>query len=368
MSRKEDEKWMARALGLAARGMGETNPNPLVGCVVVKSGRVVGQGFHARAGGPHAEQIALARAGPQARGATLYVTLEPCSHTAKRTPPCVPEVLASGVRRVVVAMRDPNPAVDGRGLRQLRRAGLRVSAGVLVREARLLNERFVVAQRERRPFVLLKAALTLDGRIATASGDSKWITGARERARARGLRRLHDAVLVGIGTALADDPLLLPTPPLARPFHRVILDSRLRLPLSSRLVRSARRSRVLVLGHENAVRRRALEGRGVVVRTDRRGAGPLALRFVLRALWAEGVRSVMVEGGSEVLGSFLAARLFDEVVLFRAPLLLGGRGSLAAFGGKDPRRIREAVRLEPAGAPSHVGFERWRPVRLRKGR
>ena len=368
MSRSDDLKWMTRALGLAARGMGETNPNPLVGCVIVKSGRVVGQGFHARAGGPHAERIALGRAGIRARGATLYVTLEPCSHTAKRTPPCVPDILAAGVRRVVVAMRDPNPAVDGRGLRQLRRAGLRVTVGVLAGEARRLNERFVVAEREQRPFVLLKAALTLDGRIATATGDSKWITAPRERARARGLRRLHDAVLVGIGTALADDPLLLPAPRLARRFYRVILDSRLRLPLSSRLARSARRSGVLVLGHEHPVRRRALEACGVVVRTDRRRKGSLDLRFVLRALWAEGVRSVLVEGGAEVLGSFLAARLFDQVALFRAPLLLGGRGSLGAFGGENPRRIREALSLEPAGATSPGAFELWRRAPLPKRR
>ena len=340
----------------------------MVGCVVVKSGRVVGEGFHARAGGPHAERIALLRASARARGATLFVTLEPCAHTAKRTPPCVPLVLASGVRRVVVAMRDPNPSVDGRGLSALRRAGLRVSVGVLAKEAGRLNERFVVAQRARRPFVLLKAALTLDGRIATARGDSKWITGPHERASARGLRRLHDAVLVGIGTALADDPLLLPTPRLARPFHRVVLDSRLRLPLDSRLARSARRGKVLVLGHEHAARRRALEALGVVVRTDRRRTGRLRLPFVLRALWAEGVRSVMVEGGSEVLGSFLAARLFDQVALFRAPLLLGGRRSLGAFGGENPRHIREAVRLEPVGERTVGGFELWRPALLAKGR
>ncbi len=357
----DDEKWMRRALALAARGRGETNPNPMVGCVVVKNGRVVGEGFHARAGGPHAERIALAMAGPRAGGATLFVTLEPCSHTAKRTSPCAPLVLAAGLHRVVVAMPDPNPRVSGRGLRLLRRGGLRVRVGVLEGEARRLNERFVVAQREGRPFVLLKAALTLDGRMATASGDSKWITGPRERAAARRLRRLHDAVLVGIGTALTDDPLLLPSPRVHRPFHRVILDSRLRLPLRSRLVRSARRSKVLVLGHESAARRQALTARGVMVRTDRRRRGPLDLRFVLRALWAEGVRSVMVEGGAEVLGSFLAARLFDQVALFRAPVLLGGRGSLAAFGGPDPKRIREAVRLARGEVPRGASFELWRP-------
>jgi len=355
---------MRRALALAQRGEGETNPNPVVGCVVVKSGRVVGEGFHARAGGPHAERIALAQAGPRARGSTLFVTLEPCSHAAKRTPPCAPVVKAAGVRRVVVAMRDPNPRVDGRGLRFLRRAGLRVRVGVLEAEARRLNERFVVAQRKGRPFVLLKAALTLDGRIATASGDSKWITGVKERAAARGLRRLHDAVLVGIGTVLADDPLLLPSPGLARPFFRVVLDSRLRLPLGARLVRTAKRSPVLVLGHANARRRRALESRGVRVRTDRDSPGPVDLRFALKALWAEGVRSVMVEGGAEVLGSFLEARLFDELALFRGPLLLGGRGSRGAFGGRNPGRMAEALRLERLEPPPGAPYELWRPVRL----
>jgi diaminohydroxyphosphoribosylaminopyrimidine deaminase/5-amino-6-(5-phosphoribosylamino)uracil reductase len=363
VSRANDEKWMRRALTLAVLGEGETNPNPVVGCVVVKNGRVVGEGFHARAGGPHAEVIALRRAGVRARGATLYVTLEPCAHLAKRTPPCVPAVLASGIRRVVVAMRDPNPRVNGRGLRALRGAAVGVTVGVLQHEARRLNEPFVVSQSRGRPYVLLKAATTLDGRIATASGDSKWITGPQERAQARALRRRHDAVLVGIGTVLADDPRLLPAPGLARPFLRVVLDSRLRLPLQSRLVRTARRSTVLVLGHENARRRRTLEARGVRVRTDRKAPGPLGLRFVLKALWAEGVRSVMVEGGAEVLGSFLAARLFDEVVVFRGPLLLGGRGSRGAFGGRNPKRIAEALRLERLEPPPGALYELWRPAR-----
>jgi diaminohydroxyphosphoribosylaminopyrimidine deaminase/5-amino-6-(5-phosphoribosylamino)uracil reductase len=352
---------MGRALRLAARGLGETNPNPVVGCVVVRGGRVVGEGYHARAGGPHAEVIALERARHRARGATLYVTLEPCLHTNKRTPPCVPAVRASGVRRVVVAMRDPNPRVKGRGLRALRDAGLEVEVGVREEEARRLNERFSVAQTKRRPYVLLKAALTLDGRIATASGDSKWITTAAQRTQARALRRLHDAVLVGIGTALADDPLLLPSPRLRRAFLRVVLDPRLRLPLGSRLVRTARRSPVLVLGHEHPSRRRALEARGVKVRADRRREGRLDLRFVLRALWEEGVRSVMVEGGALVLGSFLDSRLFDAVALFRAPLLLGGRRSRSAFEGADPRRIRDALRLERGEAPPGALYEVWAP-------
>ena len=237
---------MARALALARRGLGETNPNPMVGCVVVKDGRVVGEAFHRRAGGDHAEVGALRRAGAAARGATLYATLEPCAHQG-RTPPCAPLVASSGVRRVVVAMRDPNPVVDGAGLRVLRRAGIAVSVGVAEAEARELNERFLVAAPGRRPFVLLKAAVTLDGRIATAGRRSRWLTSPGQRAAARALRRLHDGVAVGIGTVLADDPMLLPGPGVARPFFRVVFDSRLRLPLDSRLARSARRWPVWVV-------------------------------------------------------------------------------------------------------------------------
>jgi diaminohydroxyphosphoribosylaminopyrimidine deaminase/5-amino-6-(5-phosphoribosylamino)uracil reductase len=366
---KDDEKWMARALALAARGAGETNPNPMVGCVVVKDGRIVGEGHHARAGGPHAEVVALGRAGRRARGATLYVNLEPCTHHG-RTPPCAPRVRDAGVRRVVVAMRDPDPRVNGRGLSLLRRAGIRVGVGTLKSEALLLNERFAVAARAGRPFVLLKAAMTLDGRIATAGGRSRWITGPAQRRAARSLRRRHDAVLVGIGTVLADDPLLLPAPAVRRPYVRVVLDSRLRLPLASRLVRSAARSPVWVLATSGgARRRRRLEARGVTVITAPRSTGRVPLRWALRELWKRGLASVMVEGGSEVLGAFLAERLVDQVALFRAPLLLGGRGSLPAFGGPDPARIEEGLQLRSGRALLHDRraskdpslFEVWYP-------
>jgi diaminohydroxyphosphoribosylaminopyrimidine deaminase/5-amino-6-(5-phosphoribosylamino)uracil reductase len=335
---------MARALELAARGLGETNPNPAVGCVIVRRGRVVGEGYHRRAGGPHAEVAALAQAGARARGATLYVTLEPCAHTG-RTPPCAPAVVAAGVSRVVVAVSDPNPEVSGRGLRLLRGAGLAVETGVLAGRAALLNERFLVAFGSGRPFVLLKAGLTLDARIATAGGRSKWITSPGQRQAARRLRRLFDGVAVGIGTVLADDPTLLPEPRTRRPFARVVFDSRLRLPVGSRLVKSARLHPVIALCAPGAAaRRRALEREGVRVIAIPGGPRP---QRALRALWASGLRSLMVEGGSELLGSFLADRAFDQVALFRAPLLLGGRGSLPAFGGPDPRSLDRAVRLVP---------------------
>ena len=361
---------MRRALALAARGLGETNPNPAVGCVVARGARVVGEGFHARAGGPHAEVGALREAGPRARGATLYVTLEPCAHQG-RTPPCAPLVLASGVARVVAALRDPNPLVAGRGLALLRRAGVAVETGLLAGEAARLDERFLVPARVGRPFVLLKAALTLDGRIATAAGRSQWVTSPSQRRQARWLRRLHDAVLVGIGTALADDPLLLPSPRTRRPFLRVVLDSRLRLPDRGRLARTATpRTPVLALScAPDPSRRRRLEAAGVEVVDVAGETGRVSLPAALEALGARGVTSVMVEGGGEVLGSFLAARLVDQVALFRAPLLLGGRGSRPAFGGPDPLEIREALRLEPVPAapafpwPWPPQFELWRPKR-----
>ena len=365
-----DEALMARALALAARGLGETNPNPAVGCVLARGRRVVGEGWHERAGGPHAEVVALRAAGARARGATLYVTLEPCAHSG-RTPPCAPFVRDSGVARVVVAMRDPFPLVAGRGLALLRRAGVEVTTGVLGAEAARLNEPFLAAARLGRPFVLLKAAATLDGCIATASGRSRWITSPRQRAQARWLRRLHDGVLVGIGTALADDPLLLPSPFTRRPFARVVLDSRLRLPAASQLARTASaKTPVLVLTcSEDGASRRALERCGVSVVPVAAERGRVALGPALEALRERGVSSLMVEGGSEVLGSFLRARLVDQFALFRAPLLLGGRGSRPAFGGEDPLGVGDGLRVAPVPAdppfpwPWAPQFELWRPRR-----
>jgi diaminohydroxyphosphoribosylaminopyrimidine deaminase/5-amino-6-(5-phosphoribosylamino)uracil reductase len=291
----------------------------------------------------------------------------------------VPQILSAGVRRVVAALPDPDPRVDGRGLSLLRRAGLLVTTGVLGVEALLLNERFVVSARAGRPFILLKCGLTLDGRIATARGGSKWITSPAQRRQARRLRRLHDAVLVGIGTVLADDPALLPEPGLKRPFFRVVLDSHLRLPPASRLVRSARRFPLLVLSREADVRRRQrLEARGVTVLCQPGGRSRVSLPWALATLWTRGIRSLMVEGGSEVLGAFLAARRLDAVALFRAPLLLGGRHGRPAFGGPDPTKLQQALGLSshspllrgrradpslPGPWPEPRLFELWYPRR-----
>jgi diaminohydroxyphosphoribosylaminopyrimidine deaminase/5-amino-6-(5-phosphoribosylamino)uracil reductase len=250
-----------------------------------------------------------------------------------------------------VAVRDADARVRGRGLRLLRRAGIVVHVGVERERARWLNRRFLAAARLARPFVLLKAALSLDGRIATAGGESKWLTSVAQRRAARRLRRFHDAILVGIGTALADDPMLLPTPRVRRRYVRIVLDSRWRLPPDGRLVRSARRHPVWVVGRKGRdTARRRLEAAGArtLVLPGRGRADP---KQVLAALWEDGLHSVMVEGGGEVLGSFLAAGLADEVVLFRAPLLIGGRRALPAFGGPD-RSLAQALRLVPLAPPS----------------
>lgn len=341
---------MRRAIALAEQGLGESNPNPAVGCVLVRGSRIVGEGFHARAGSPHAEAIALAAAGPRARGATAYVTLEPCApHEAKRTPACAPRLFEAGVSRVVYGAPDLNPRVRGRGARGLRAAGVTVESGVCAAECERLTSHFNRAMQTGRPWVTLKAGMTLDGRVATASGESKWITSPAQRAAARRLRRLFDAVLVGIGTVLADDPILLPAPRTRRRVTRVVLDSKLRLPLASKLVASARVHPVIaVCGKADPARRRALKARGVVVLEASAGVGRVPLAAALAALAKVGITSVFVEGGSEVMGSFVRAGLFDEIVLFRAPVLLGGRGSRPVVGGPDPRTLAEAVRLRPA--------------------
>jgi diaminohydroxyphosphoribosylaminopyrimidine deaminase/5-amino-6-(5-phosphoribosylamino)uracil reductase len=366
---ESDERWMRRALSLAERGAGETNPNPMVGCVIVRDGVRVAEGYHRRAGELHAESIALDRAGCRARGATLYVNLEPCVHHG-RTPPCAPRIVKAGIRRVVIALRDPNPKVDGRGLAYLRHAGVELRTGVLGAESALLNRRFLVASRFGRPYVLLKAAITLDARIATRDGRSKWITTRAQREEARRLRRLHDAVIVGIGTVLQDDPLLMPGAGLRRPFFRIVLDSRLRTPLQSRLVRSVRRAPLILMTARPSLRRqRALLDAGAQVVLAGGRDGRVSLRQCLRLLIRRGITSVMVEGGSEVLGSFLAERLVDEVVLFRAPLLMGGRGSRPVFGGPDPKRLSQALRmtsLDPILGPrksANASCEVWYPSR-----
>lgn len=324
----DDERWMKRALELARRGEALAHPNPLVGAVLVKNGRVVGESFHTYDGVKHAEILALEKAGKKARGATLYINLEPCCHTG-RTGPCTKALIAAGVRRAVAAMKDPNPAVSGRGLVQLRRAGVNVAVDVCEAEARALNEAFAKWIRTGLPFVTHKIALTLDFKIAGPKRRGKsiaWITSKQSRQEVHRMRHAHDALLTGIGTVLADDPLLTDRTglPRRRRLLRVVLDSRLRLPLRSKLVRSARGDVIVFTAlAENSARTRRLRAAGVeVVRVSGR-RGRLNLKAVLRELGRREILSVLLECGARLNGAALAAGVVDKLVLFYAPKTFG---------------------------------------------
>ncbi len=348
MAGEGHRRWMRRALELAARGRLGTSPNPMVGAVVLDAhGNPVGEGWHRRFGEAHAEVEALAAAGERARGGTLYVTLEPCNHHGK-TPPCTDAILAAGLRRVVIAMPDPHPPAGGGGGR-LAGAGVEVIWGVERRAAERLNRRWLTWARQGRPWVTLKAALSLDGKVATRGGESMWITGEEARRRGHELREEHDAILVGVGTVLADDPRLtrrLGLNPLPR-FFRVVLDSHLRTPAASRLL--AERPEEVILVHlpgASAERRRELLATGaklLAVPPDARGRCDVGA--VLAELARLPVASLLVEGGAEVHGSFVHRGLCDEAVFFVAPMLIGGRAAPGAVGGEGVTRITEALRL-----------------------
>ena len=336
-----DEPHMRQALSLARQSPSLPYPNPWVGCIVVRNGKIVGRGFHLGPGASHAEVDALARAGPRARGATLYVNLEPCCHHG-RTPPCTDAILKAGVARVVYALRDPSPQVSGRGARILKRHGVRVAEGLCAEEASALNEVYLKFRSVGLPFVTAKIAATLDGRIATRTGDSKWITDAAARRHARMLRRSNQAVIVGINTILADNPHLGSRSTGAAEPWRVVLDSRLRTPPGARVVTS-RRCIVMCSRDASPRRRVALIRAGAQVWTFR-GARP-SLRGVLRRLCATGVLSVLVEGGGEVLGSFLDQNLVDRVNWYLAPVIVGSADSRPAVAGRGVARASEAHRL-----------------------
>lgn len=343
-----DEFYMRLALELAGGGAGHTAPNPLVGAVVVRGQRVVGRGFHPHLGGPHAEVVALDEAGTAAVGGTLYVTLEPCNHFG-RTPPCTEKILAAGISRVVVAMEDPNPGVAGGGLDVLRRAGLTVTCGVCRAEAEAINPGFLQLVRTGRPHVVLKWAATLDGFIAARSGDSRWVTGEAARRRVHEERLRSDAILVGIGTVLADDPRLT-TRLEGRPGRdplRVVLDTHLRLPTTARLLTQTSEAGTLVVAGRPAdpERRQALEAAGAQVLECPTGAAGLDLEWILDRLGEMGVAQVLIEGGGRVAAAALAAGVVDRVMLFYAPKLLLG-GGVPACRGPGVERMADCLLLE----------------------
>ena len=348
--RINDLRWMALALALARRGLGAVWPNPAVGCVIIGEGRVVGRGWTQPGGRPHAETEALRRAGSAARGATAYVSLEPCCHWGQ-TPPCADALIDAGVRRVVVALEDPDPRVAGNGIARLLAAGLTVDAGLGAEEAAEINAGFLSRLAVGRPLVTLKLATSLDGRIATGSGESQWITGPPARERGHWLRAVHDAIMVGTGTVLADDPQL--TCRLSglgrRSPVRVVLDRHLRIPASAQVIAGARQTPtwVLTLPSADPVRRQALIHRGAIVIDVVAGSdGNIDLAEALAALGGHGITRLLVEGGAQLAAALLRGRLVDRLAWLHAPILIGGDG-IPAIAALGVDRLADAPGFEP---------------------
>jgi diaminohydroxyphosphoribosylaminopyrimidine deaminase/5-amino-6-(5-phosphoribosylamino)uracil reductase len=343
-----DMQYMQQALELAKEGAGYVSPNPLVGCVIVKDGQVVGRGYHQRFGGPHAEVYALQEAGTRASGATLYVNLEPCSHTGK-TPPCAEAIVQAGIRRVVMAWRDPNPLVAGGGLARLQQAGIAVTVGVGEAEARQLNEAFLKYITTQCPFVTLKCAISLDGKIATRTGASRWITGDLARAEVHRLRHATDAIMVGIGTVLQDDPLLTTRLPDRHGVHalRVIIDSTLRLPLQAQVAQVTADCRTLVATTSRAApaRQQQLQTQGVeILLLPAYDDGHVNLEALWHYLGTRGVASVLVEGGATLSATLLRRRLVDKVLFFVAPKIIGDDG-ISVIGACGVETMEQVIRF-----------------------
>ncbi|HEV7860297.1 MAG TPA: bifunctional diaminohydroxyphosphoribosylaminopyrimidine deaminase/5-amino-6-(5-phosphoribosylamino)uracil reductase RibD [Pyrinomonadaceae bacterium] len=349
---------MRRALELSARGVGQVSPSPLVGCVIVTgAGETIGEGYYLYEGLKHAETLALEQAGPMARGATAYVSLEPHAHYG-RTPPCTDALIKAGIKRVVAPIEDPNPKVSGKGFAHLRAAGIEVLTGLMASEALRLNEKYIHFMRTGRPFVHLKLATSLDGRIATRTGDARWITGEAARARVHLLRHEYDAILVGSGTARADDPLLTDRSGLKRhrPLTRIILDQQLSLSPDSQLARTAHQSPVLVyssseISSSSSNALAALKSVGVEVAQV--GGGGHNLQALLEDLGKREIQSLLVEGGARVAGAFLDAGRINKVSFFIAPMIIGGADAPASIAGAGAHSIADAIRLRDIELNQH---------------
>jgi diaminohydroxyphosphoribosylaminopyrimidine deaminase / 5-amino-6-(5-phosphoribosylamino)uracil reductase len=338
-------KMMRKALALARRGLGKTAPNPAVGCVIVRDGLVVGSGWHKKAGTPHAEVHALNQAGELAAGADVYVTLEPCAHFGK-TPPCARALVAARVARVFVAMVDPNPLVAGKGIAILREAGIEVQVGLLEGPARELNRPFIKWIATSRPFVVLKSALTLDGKSATANGDSRWITGDRSRREVHRLRGILDGIMVGVGTVLKDDPLLTCRVPGGKDPVRIVVDSTLRIPLHAAVFNPHSAARTIVATcSSDPARLAAVVSRGGEILRCAELAGRVDLDDLFRQLGGLGMQSILLEGGSHLAGAALRAGFIDRCMIFLAPKLVGGAG-MGLFAGEGVAMMGDALRLE----------------------
>jgi len=342
----EDHYFMKMALALAEKGRGFTSPNPMVGAVVVKDGQVVGRGWHAKAGEAHAEVNAIDDAGQAAKGATLYVTLEPCNHTG-RTPPCTKKIIQAGIARTVIAMTDPNPDVTGGGIDFLRKAGIQVTCDVCEEQARKLNEIFIKFSRTKLPFVILKTASTLDGQIATRTGDSKWVTGEAARLFVHQIRHEVDAIMVGIGTIQTDDPSLttrLPDQKGKDPI-RIVLDTRLSIPENARILKLDSEADTIIVCGKSALdhKAKALMKKGVKIIQRDETDQKIDLCSLMPVLGQMGITSLLIEGGSRIIHSALVAGIVDKVFLFYAPKILGGNDGVSLCTGRGPENMNQAV-------------------------
>lgn len=339
---------MARALQLALRGAGHTRPNPMVGAVLVKDGRIIGDGWHKQYGGPHAEVNAFASATEDPEGATLYVSLEPCSHYGK-TPPCADLIIRKKVARVVAALEDPNPLVSGRGFRKLRANGIRVTVGVLAEEARHINDVFLTYVTRKRPFVLYKAAMSLDGKIACHTGESQWISSEKSREEVQRLRGILSGIMVGAGTVIADNPRLTCRMEEYENPARIIVDGKLRVPLESRIFHEPGRNIILTTSEASPEKKKALENLGVeLIEADSEEPGKVDLKSAMLALGIKGIDGILLEGGPTLAASALEAGIIDAVRFYIAQKIIGGREAPSPFAGTGAAHMNEVVPLTDA--------------------
>ena len=350
----DDKFYIEKSLSLAVKSKGRTSPNPMVGAVIVKNNNIIAEGYHKKAGTAHAEIVALKKAGKDAKDATLYVSLEPCCHTGKKTPPCTKAIISSGIKNVVISMKDPNPKVAGKGIKELRKAGINVKSGVLRSKAEKLNEIFSKYISTQTPFVMLKIAQSLDGKIATSKGESKWITGASARKCVHQLRNDYDALLIGSGTLLKDNPSLDSRTRGGQDPYRIIVDSKLKTPLNSKVLKF-RDNKTIIAATKRADHKKIskLESLGARVLIIKEKGGHVDLKHLMKELGRLEITSVMIEGGSSIASSALTCGIIDKVMFFIAPKIIGGVDSISSIGGRSPALLKNALQLRDLQATAY---------------
>lgn len=357
-----DEKYMKLAIDLASKAIGHTSPNPLAGCVIVKNNKIISTGYHKKAGLPHAEAEALKKAGEKAKGATLYVNLEPCVHINKKTPPCVDAIIKAGIKRVVAAIKDPNPEVNGKGFLKLKKSGCSITEGILKKDAEELNRVFIKNMKEKKPYVIIKAGLSADGKIALKNNKSKWITSKESREHSHFLRKFCDAILVGINTILIDNPHLDCRIDKQKRLKKVVLDTHGRIPVNANIFKYSKPDEVFIFYNKmNKSKQMILEKKGVNLIKSLVVNGKINENFVMRELFKRGIMSVLIEGGSKVTTSFLCEKLVDEAWLYIAPKIIGADG-LHYFGKMGFKEMSNVFSLK------NVSIEKIKEDVLIKGK